>query len=308
MRTLSDGSRVCHCSKCRKLQYSVPKKEDPKLPKPHEDVKPVQTPVKAPEKFDFDLDEPETSAPPVEVTDDPNSINLQVRARVPHALRAPCSSCGSTKGLLTERGTQDTVFCASCNTFQYNAPRAETGKPVRHVKTRETLDIQVRARVLARDNARCVMCGASAADTQLHVGHLLSVAAGTSLGLSSTELNDEDNLAAMCDACNHGLGAAPVPLKLWAGVIMSRMRQGKGTSVKTVPPLAPPLPNGRLTELPDELIPAKLPRGSRDAVKLKVVKSTSGGGKTLTPAEWQVMFKAAMAEAIGVHTTGDLPR
>jgi hypothetical protein len=144
-----------------------------------------------------------------------------------HVLRRPCAKCAGTDGRVVERGSQDCVWCA-CGEYQYNAPRLETGKPVRHVKTRETISPSQRARILmVRANGRCEVCGTT--DRELHVAHLLSIDAGKEAGLTERELNDDENLCAMCDACNLGLGRNPVPLRLAIGIQMARIRfQNKG--------------------------------------------------------------------------------
>jgi len=41
-------------------------------------------------------------------------------------MRASCR-CGSSRGIMRRIGGQDTVRCAACDAFQYNAPRSETG-------------------------------------------------------------------------------------------------------------------------------------------------------------------------------------
>jgi hypothetical protein len=141
-----------------------------------------------------------------------------------HALRDPCSACGGMDGKIVERGAQDCVYCAGCERFQYNAPRAETGKPVRHVKTREQISPSQRARILiVRANGRCELCGTD--KRELHVAHLLSVEEGRRQGFTDDELNDDENLCAMCDACNLGLGKNPVPLRLAVALQMARIRR-----------------------------------------------------------------------------------
>lgn len=145
---------------------------------------------------------------------------------IPHVLRDPCSACGGMTGKIIERGAQDCVYCLECERFQYNAPRAETGKPVRHVKTREAISPSQRARILiVRANGRCEICGTD--KRELHVAHLLSVSAGREAGMSDDELNHDENLCAMCDSCNLGLGKNPVPLRLAVKIAMARMRNIK---------------------------------------------------------------------------------
>jgi ribosomal protein S14 len=137
-------------------------------------------------------------------------------------LRSPCPRCGSSRGLIKETGAQDCVYCFDCGTFCYNAPRAETGKPVRHVRTRAGIKPKQRARIIMRANTRCELCGSS---KDLHVGHLLSVDAARHEGMTEAEINSDDNLAAMCDACNLGVGNEPVPLRLAIAIAMARAKR-----------------------------------------------------------------------------------
>lgn len=141
-------------------------------------------------------------------------------------LRKPCHKCEGTDGVIREKGSQDCVYCSKCDAWQYNAPRAETGKPVRHIKTRDVLPPKQRARILiVRANGRCEICGSGGrVDQPLHVGHLISVDAGRSMGLSDDDLNSDENLAAMCAVCNLGLGSEPVTLRLATRILMARRR------------------------------------------------------------------------------------
>ena len=133
------------------------------------------------------------------------------------AMREPCRKCGSNRGRIAPRGSQDCVFC-ECGAFQYNAPKTETGRaPVTVTAAHEAIKPRQRARILLRDGRACVIC--HRIDRPLHVGHLLSVDAGLSVGLTIRELNDDCNLAAMCDACNLGLGNEPVPLRICAAIL-----------------------------------------------------------------------------------------
>lgn len=146
-----------------------------------------------------------------------------------YRMRAPCSVCGSELGTLTETGAQDVVRCV-CGKFQYNAPRVETGKAVRSVSTvHEAIKPALRARVLLRGNCRCELCGKRVTDTtaELHVGHVVSVKRGLEMNLTDAELNDEDNLLALCSECNLGMGAEPLPLRLLVNVLMARLRRNK---------------------------------------------------------------------------------
>lgn len=124
--------------------------------------------------------------------------------RLPHPLRTPCAQCGGAAGRIKETGSQDCVYCLGCDRFQYNAPRAETGKPVRSVRSARDVDISpgLRAHILfERAGGCCEICHNMGAE--LHVGHLLSVAAGRAEGMSDADLNSADNLAAMLAAVDN---------------------------------------------------------------------------------------------------------
>lgn len=144
----------------------------------------------------------------------------------PFKMRKPCAKCGCENGSITERGAQDVVRCAACQAFQYNAPRTETGKAVRTVKTvHDAIKPKTRARVLMRATGRCELCGERPGDTaQLHVGHCVSVKHGLQFGLTDDELNGDENLVALCDQCNLGMGQETIPLRLAMAMQMARLR------------------------------------------------------------------------------------
>lgn len=134
-----------------------------------------------------------------------------------YCLRAPCQQCGSNRGSISMSNGQNVVRC-ECGRFQYNAPKVETGERPRSVATVHSgIKPKQRARILSRDGGACVMCHCS--DRPLHVGHLLSVDAGLAIGLTEVELNDDANLAALCEDCNLGLGNKPIPLKIYAAIL-----------------------------------------------------------------------------------------
>lgn len=138
-----------------------------------------------------------------------------------YQLRKPCLACGSSIGEIRPSGCQDCVFC-SCGKFQYNAPRVETGRAVRSVQTvHEAIKPNQRARILERATGRCEMCGVR---RDLHVGHLISVEEGLKQGLTEDSLNSPENLCAMCQECNLGLGKQPVPLRLAVAIVMARLK------------------------------------------------------------------------------------
>jgi 5-methylcytosine-specific restriction endonuclease McrA len=146
-------------------------------------------------------------------------------SRKPIVMREPCRGCGCPDGYITETGAQDVVRCADCNRFCYNAPRTETGKKVRTVQTvHEAIKPKLRARVIERATGRCELCGKGAAEGPLHVGHLVSVEQGLTNGLTELELNNEENLAAMCAECNLGQGKQTISLRTAIVILMSRQR------------------------------------------------------------------------------------
>jgi 5-methylcytosine-specific restriction endonuclease McrA len=113
-----------------------------------------------------------------------------------------------------------------CNRHCYNAPRVETGKAVRTVQTvHEAIKPKLRAKILERATGRCELCGKGSELGPLHVGHLISVEQGLAGGSTELELNDPENLAAMCAECNLGLGKQTVPLRMMMSIFMARMRR-----------------------------------------------------------------------------------
>jgi hypothetical protein len=141
------------------------------------------------------------------------------------SLSTPCPKCGCTDARIVEKGFQDVAYCTQCDAYIKNVPRKETGKPQRHIKTRDGISGELRNKVLIlRANGRCEICGGSGTDhNPLQVGHLVSVENGRRAGISDDELNHEENLAAMCAACNSALGSSTVPARLLMRVFMMRM-------------------------------------------------------------------------------------
>ena len=144
---------------------------------------------------------------------------LLERGGYPYVAR-PCRFCGSTDGILLERNGQNTVYCARCGKHSYNAPKTETGERPRTVSTvRERIKPSQQARIFDRDQGRCLLCGSREG---LTIGHLLSIDDAVRLGGVGPELHDDANLAAMCEACNLGLGRRSVSPRTYA-VLMHRL-------------------------------------------------------------------------------------
>jgi hypothetical protein len=133
-----------------------------------------------------------------------------------HLLRTPCP-CGGVTGFVQTRNGQDCVFCGSCGSFRYNAPKSETGRETRSMRTRPDIPATQRTRILDRDLRRCVIC--HTADRPLDLGHLVSVAEGREHGLTDAELFSDDNLAAMCAPCNSGYGAVSVNPRIFVALV-----------------------------------------------------------------------------------------
>lgn len=138
-----------------------------------------------------------------------------------YQMRKPCP-CGSELGYLTEVNGQDTVRCLACDRHCYNAPRTETGRAVRSVSTvHNGIKPKLRVKIIERDGGRCVICHAD--NRPLHVGHIVSVDAGLAIGLADSEINDEENLIAMCEECNLGQGDQPIPLSVAIRILRARI-------------------------------------------------------------------------------------
>lgn len=136
------------------------------------------------------------------------------------SMRAPCTRCGSPGGYISLRNNQQCVFCSSCHLFAYNAPKIETGQKPRSISSlHEGIPPSKRHRIIERATARCELCGAT---VNLQVSHLLSVSDGLDLGLTENELNSDDNLALLCEACNLGMGKLSFNPRLYIALLKRR--------------------------------------------------------------------------------------
>lgn len=127
-------------------------------------------------------------------------------------MRQECQKCGSSEGYIVTRSGQDCVHCQVCNKWQYNAPRTETGRKVRTIKTSHAgITAKVRTKVILRAGARCELCGATG---DLEVGHITSVNSAYALNWLDVQINHQSNLCALCPACNSGIGAETIPMEV----------------------------------------------------------------------------------------------
>jgi ribosomal protein S14 len=141
-------------------------------------------------------------------------------------VKRPCRSCGSNIAVVRP-GQHLSAWCATCQAFSYHLPRAEVGLATRPVTdVRPKISAGRRARILARDNGRCVLCGrAGAGDVPLTIAHLVSVKDGRRLGADDGLIWDDLNLAAMCDACQLGLRDRSVPPVVYLVLLLLRAQR-----------------------------------------------------------------------------------
>ena len=139
-----------------------------------------------------------------------------------YTMQNACERCGSMDGTITTTNGQDVVRCL-CGKYQYCASKDETGRKPRTVKSvHDMISPKQRARIITRATGRCEICGARG---DLQVGHLISVKDGLKLGMTGAQINDDENLAAMCPACNLGIGESTVPLRLAVSMVLARMKE-----------------------------------------------------------------------------------
>lgn len=141
-------------------------------------------------------------------------------------MRSPCKyGCDTRSGFIVPKNGQDLVYCVLCKKWQYCVPKTESGRAVRSVKTtHDAINPKLRAKVLTRANGHCELCGKPFSECVGHVGHLVSVDHGHAAGLTDQEINDLENLCAMCDECNLGLGNEPATLRFCLMVLKARIR------------------------------------------------------------------------------------
>jgi 5-methylcytosine-specific restriction endonuclease McrA len=154
----------------------------------------------------------------------------------PFTMRKPCRFCleenepvETTDGAMRSRNGQDVVRCRRCARQCYNAPRSETGKPQRTIKSRPGLKFGQRERILERDGARCWLCGRDPIQhgVILVIAHAVSVKEGREQGATDEELFNDANLFAACEECNAEMGSRSLEPRLLYRVLLARIRRGK---------------------------------------------------------------------------------
>jgi len=126
-----------------------------------------------------------------------------------YLLRAPCPQCGGTEGRIHwDQNGQDVVYCKPCNRHLYNAPKSESGRVARTLRTIRHISPSQRSRLMERAHWRCEICGTT---ENLTVAHIVSVKKGFN-ELTDAELNSDDNQIVACAECNAGMGInGPAP-------------------------------------------------------------------------------------------------
>jgi 5-methylcytosine-specific restriction endonuclease McrA len=153
---------------------------------------------------------------------------FQDRAReaageTPITARQPCPNCNSTDALRSDKNGQATVRCRKCRKFLYNAPKVETGERPRTVQAvRPDVKPRVQQQVFERDAQACVLCHRD--DVPLTIGHVVSVRDAEELGEVGPWLSSPENLVAMCEACNAGLGATSLLPTTYARIVLRLLK------------------------------------------------------------------------------------
>jgi len=148
---------------------------------------------------------------------------IQMRAVCTGGCKDHATGKGWTQGESKSVAGQNTVRCTLCRKWQYNAPKSETGEEQRHIKTRDNIKAATRARILTRANGLCELCGVSSKISILHVSHILSVDDSHCTDITPEEVNHDDNLASLCEACNLGMGKLSFNPRLYLRLLRRRI-------------------------------------------------------------------------------------
>jgi 5-methylcytosine-specific restriction endonuclease McrA len=149
------------------------------------------------------------------------------------AMRNPCPKCDTPDGIIETVNGQDTVRCAWCTAFCYNAPKTETGRGIRSLSQRPNIKPRLRKEIFLRDGGSCIICRSI---DRPEVGHLISIADGAKYGIEFDLLHSDENLAVMCATCNNGISDETVPIRLIVKAFMVRhyrKQPGTGEQVQT---------------------------------------------------------------------------
>lgn len=139
-----------------------------------------------------------------------------------------CTSCGGCNIYQKEVGPHIGWYCRECDLKVGNwVSRASAGlRPRTTQTTHKGIGNSKRAKILMRANRACELC--HKVDSPLHVGHILSVKDGLKFGLTDEEINSDDNLAALCEECNYGVGSLSLPIRLLVALVQARRAKHEG--------------------------------------------------------------------------------
>jgi len=123
-------------------------------------------------------------------------------------------------------GCNITARCIQCDASNGNVSREDAGKRERtHKSVHSAIPERVRNAVRMRAGCKCEICGRLAADSVLHVSHLISVDDGLRFEIPTSVLNSEENLAMFCEQCNTDMHTETVPLRIAVIILAVRSRK-----------------------------------------------------------------------------------
>lgn len=119
-----------------------------------------------------------------------------------HPLRRDCRKCGHRYGIITTKSGQDVVNCEVCGTYDHCAPKVDTGREPRTLRSRPDISPSRRWRILDIHGHACVACHRTGVELQL--AHLISRDDADRHGFLDEIIDSDLNLAPMCAECNSG--------------------------------------------------------------------------------------------------------
>jgi len=151
-----------------------------------------------------------SALPPYDFTFDLNNECLEI-VSVSHEMKTPCKVCEGRIAVVYYKNGQNLARCVQCGAGCYNPSKIEMGQapdvPTRIGKIKQSQ----RMRVLARDGAKCLLCGKSGKDDVLHIAHIISDHDAKKVidycpDFKMDYIYDDENLFTCCSECNLGQG------------------------------------------------------------------------------------------------------
>ena len=178
-------------------------------------------------------------------------------------IRLACPHCSTDRDcVIVEKGPHREAVCGDCGRHVKFVSKSELGEDPRSATVRGKIKPKQRARIIQRANLRCECCGrpASATGAGLHVGHVVSIDAGTKAGVALEVLNSDENLIAECEECNLGHGRDPLPLALFVAIL--KTRSAKAEPIAEDEPATAPITRPAMAEsITDHPVMAKAMAG-----------------------------------------------